>query len=139
MIEWDDRLEDLSAKLARLPAVVAALDGSVNFHIPGIPARSNRLYIRANNRVFKDSKTREYQEKVKLIAYTAVPKDWDRHGDFDVNLAITGTKMDIDAPIKTLLDGLNGVVWNDDKQVHHLDVTIIRSGPPSVSVKVRRI
>lgn len=30
---------------------------------------------------------------------------------------------DLDNYVKTLMDGLNGVAWADDKQVHHIEAT----------------
>lgn len=44
---------------------------------------------------------------------------------------------DLDNAIKTVLDGLNGVAWQDDKQVAHVDATRIDAcSDDSVTVQI---
>jgi len=119
----------------------------IDFEVPGKPHGKERTGddIRTNKdgkqftSHYTPSKTREYEEyvgwrakkemrgqvktdrpvQVMFHAYFKVPKSWPK---WKRELALKGrieptVKPDIDNVEKSILDGLNGIVWNDDAQV----------------------
>ena len=100
--------------------------------INGRPVPKGRPRLGRRGRVFTPEKT--------LIAEAAIREAWDGP-IFDGSVSVIvvfnesttevtvreydGVKSklrgDIDNYVKTLMDGLNGVAWIDDKQVHHVE------------------
>ena len=104
--------------------------------IPGIPHAQGRP--RATNRgkhagVYKDKDSRQYEQNVAAIAFNQLPKDWELiEGAIELTLIfklvrpksvsekkrpLPIVKPDLDNLIKSIKDGLNGIVWHDDKQI----------------------
>lgn len=56
---------------------------------------------------------------VKVTAYFTIPKSWTKAKKLEVvsRGLSPQTKPDIDNIVKVVMDGLNGVAYNDDKQV----------------------
>ena len=46
---------------------------------------------------------------------------------------------DIDNLVKAILDGLNGVLWQDDKQISDLHVTKNLSGTPHIVIDIEEV
>lgn len=87
--------------------------------IPGRPvpkARQRVRLFRSKLITYTPPKTREFEEKVRV--YAKKQKIKKQEGDLAV-LAVfyTGGVGDVDNLLKSLLDGLNGVAWEDDRQV----------------------
>ena len=71
------------------------------------------------------TKTWEAWVRAHALEHCIEPQD----GYWDVTLTFyrkSGRQVDIDNLSKAVLDALNGVVWNDDKQVVHLDLHKLR-------------
>lgn len=100
--------------------------------VQGRPVPKGRPRLGRRGRVFTPEKT--------LIAEASIREAWDGpvfEGSVGIRVVFTetstevtvveyeGTKSklrgDLDNYVKTLMDGLNGVAWHDDKQVHHID------------------
>lgn len=106
----------------------------VTFTVPSRPVPKGRPRMTRYGRVFTPKRTLEAEAAVAA----AYPK---RRGKFTGAIAVvmrftnTGTEVtisqcddtstklkgDIDNYVKTILDGLNGVAWDDDKQVLHIE------------------
>jgi len=87
--------------------------------IPGKPVPKGRHQVRLYRGgviSYTPPKTREFERAVKAYAVKQRVKKQD--GDLAVVVVFytTGT-ADVDNLLKSLLDGLNGVAWEDDRQV----------------------
>jgi len=95
----------------------------VKLIIPGRPVPAVRMTQRSK---FKSRQAQRYLDFKTSLGWEA--RRWIRTPsakDFEVNAVayISPTKdMDVDNLAKSYLDGLNGVVWIDDKQVVKLTV-----------------
>ncbi|MCL6611197.1 MAG: RusA family crossover junction endodeoxyribonuclease [Peptococcaceae bacterium] len=87
--------------------------------IPGRPVPKGRHQVRLYGRkviTYTPAKTREYEKAVKVYAAKQKVKKLD--GDVGIIAVFyTSGPGDTDNLIKSLLDGLNGVAWEDDRQV----------------------
>lgn len=65
-------------------------------------------------------KTRDYERLVGMVASVRRPPEWPLEGTYRVEVhAYFGDRRprDVDNVAKSVLDGLNGVLWRDDRQV----------------------
>lgn len=76
---------------------------------------------------------------VEIEAYYAVPASWSKKRRLSALQGVDRpmTKPDLDNLAKAVLDGMNGIVFEDDKQVVGLSVTKHYSDTPRVEVVVR--
>lgn len=100
--------------------------------INGRPVPKGRPRLGRRGRVFTPEKT--------LIAEASIREAWDGpmfEGEVSMHIVFNETtttvtvseyaggksklRGDLDNYVKTLMDGLNGVAWTDDKQVHHIE------------------
>jgi Holliday junction resolvase RusA-like endonuclease len=72
---------------------------------------------------YKTHEHREYMEQASAATLLAVP--WPKDVELAVRVVLFRPRRigDIDGPIKTLFDALNGRVWVDDSQITDLHVT----------------
>lgn len=111
-------------------------DKTITIIIPGHPHAQGRPKATMRGRhagVYKDKDSRIYEAKVAAIALTQLPDGWEL-----IDQAITLTisfrlirpksvsakkrplptvRPDLDNLIKSIKDGLNGIVWRDDCQI----------------------
>lgn len=87
--------------------------------VPGKPVPKARHQVRLYGKKvisYTPAKTREFEGAVK--AYAIKQKVKKQSGDLAVIAVFyTGGAGDVDNLLKSLLDGLNGVAWEDDRQV----------------------
>lgn len=76
---------------------------------------------------------------VRILAYVTVPRSWPakKRAAALLGLLVPETKPDLDNAAKALLDGLNGVVFVDDKQVADLGARKLYGETPRLEVEVR--
>lgn len=76
---------------------------------------------------------------VEIEAYYAVPASWSKKRRLSALQGVDRpmTKPDLDNVAKAVLDGMNGVVFEDDKQIVGMTVTKHYSDTPRVEVVVR--
>lgn len=136
----------------------------MHFVIFGEPKAKGRPRFRNNGRyvqTYTDATTTNYENLVKLsyleacggvpeilkdevevciIAYFSIPKSTSKK----MKEAMTSGKIlhtkkpDVDNLCKSILDGLNGVAYEDDKQVVKLSCMKMYSDEPRVIVSVKR-
>lgn len=112
--------------------------GKFDFIIEGEPVGKSRPRW-SDGHMYTPKKTREYEEKVKNAYLAAGGIQFEKddsigvviHAHFKIPQSFTGGKRvaamhkmirplkrpDVDNVIKSILDGLNGVAYEDDKQV----------------------
>ncbi len=110
--------------------------------IPGRPVPKGRPRLGVRGRtayVYTPPETREYERLVGLVAKSAGCRPVE--GPVSVELDIfTQRRMDVDNVAKSVLDGLNGVAYEDDNQVVELLVRkhkVTRKEEERVEIEIR--
>lgn len=129
----------------------------IEFEIPGDPVAKQRPRMTKSGHVYTPTKTREYEKLVKeayisnsrgwkydkdvplevrIIAYFPIPKSDSkkRKSEKKRGMIRPTIKSDIDNICKSVLDGLNGVAYADDKQIVSLHASKWYAENPSVKV-----
>src|SRR5574343_38173 len=110
------------------------------------PVSCNRVWRQANGRVIPNTKAvawkRQAAESARLAGVQIMSGPVEIHCRLHPRANKDGTpsktRLDCDAPLKALLDALNGVAYADDKQVHKIVAEIagpVAGGALSVRVK----
>lgn len=110
----------------------------LHFIIPGKPVAKQRVRVVSRGASYTPKETREFEQLVGGYAYLAGARSVDDVSMFSVDIIVTqqipkswskartsaawngvysNHMPDIDNVAKSILDGLNKVVWKDDKQV----------------------
>jgi len=87
--------------------------------------------------VYTPRETRQYEERVAWEAKAAGARVLD--GPVGVRIICVTSRRnrpDLDNAAKSVLDGLNGICWDDDRQVVELHVLSRRGRPERVEVEV---
>jgi len=112
---------------------------AIVFHVPGpvIPKGRPRTVTRdGKSHTYTPKRTKDYEGVVKLYALQARGRRKPFSGNVSLDIEIRGKgRGDLDNQVKSLLDALNGVLYNDDKQVVELHV-IRQNGAAGVTVRV---
>lgn len=74
--------------------------------------------------------------KIEICAFYAMPKSWSKKKRAELAGKPMMQKPDCDNAAKAILDALNGLVYNDDKQVTELHVTKVYSSEDKITVKI---
>jgi len=130
----------------------------LRFTVPGEPVAKERPRaiarvsraggkVTAFARMVTPPKTREYEERFRLIAQAAVSAArwmWSAKDRFHVVLKVyrthDGLGGDLDNVIKACGDAGNGVLWKDDRYVRGIGAMLYQDAHrPRVEVEVRRI
>lgn len=101
------------------------------------PTLLNRLYRHMRGRVVKAEAAKEYHKLVRLLALTQCARK-PLAGDVVLTLNVFRPRNagDVDAPLKLVLDALQGVAYADDAQVAELHVYRWKdAADPRVEVK----
>lgn len=133
---------------------------ALRFSVLGQPVGKARPRF-SRTRVYTPAKTVRYEEQiseaakvamyglppvatdvafdVEIEAYYAVPASWSKKRRISALQGVDRpmTKPDLDNLAKSVLDGMNGIVFEDDKQVVGLTVTKHYSDTPRIEVVVR--
>lgn len=131
----------------------------ISFTIDGEPVAQGRPRF-GQGRVYDPSRSRDFKQYVKLVAsqhkppkplegelhlivnvYRSIPKSmpkYKRELIKEDKLRPT-TKPDVDNYVKSIKDGLKGVIWRDDSQVVSLVVAKWYSENPRVEVVVGEV
>lgn len=132
----------------------------LEFTVPGEPIGKGRpRFVRATGRTYTPERTASYENLVRLTycqaypdrrvpiqsaveiiirAFFRIPESWPKKKKA---AALSGellkvTKPDLDNIIKSVCDGLNGVAWTDDAQIHAINASKDYSATPRVEVSI---
>ena len=132
----------------------------LEFTVPGEPIGKGRpRFVRATGRTYTPERTASYENLVRLMycqaypdrrvpiesaveiiirAFFRIPESWTKKKKA---AALSGellktTKPDLDNIIKSVCDGLNGVAWTDDAQIHTINASKDYSATPRVEVSI---
>ena len=95
----------------------------IKLTIPGRPVPKGRPRLGVHGRkayVYTPPKTKEYENLVGWVARCAGCKPLDGPLVVKLHLFIRGRSGDVDNYCKSILDGLNGIAYEDDDQVVEL-------------------
>jgi len=134
----------------------------LHFHVEGTPVPKKRPRFRQFNGIvqsYTDKGTRTYEDHVRLTSQNAmgsnepletpvgvylyirlpIPKSHSKKRTEDClkGLEKPIKKPDIDNLAKSLLDGMNGVVFKDDSQIISLHCTKVYASEPGVDIMVK--
>jgi Holliday junction resolvase RusA-like endonuclease len=90
------------------------------FTVLGLPQAWQRARVSADGKHFTPPKTRRYERLVATVAGLQRPPAWRLDGTYRVEVHAyfpDARPRDVDNVAKAVLDGLNRVLWNDDRQV----------------------
>ena len=112
-----------------------------NITIPGRPVPKGRPRVARKGRgyvFYTPKETKHYEQAVCLAAREVCKKPLE--GPVAVKLRLyfrkKGNVPDCDNCAKSILDGLNGVAYQDDIQVKHLVVDVYRDTPERAEIEV---
>lgn len=113
----------------------------MTFLVEGNPIPKARPRLGRNGNVYTPRRTTKWETWVGLTAKMRRPQDWDLSGEFAVRLEfqVRTARADVDNLTKSVLDGLNKILWDDDRQVSQCDASRTVGTPAGVVVTVERI
>lgn len=119
---------------------------AVTFTMKGPPVGKQRARVFVDARTGKTractpKETTQYERSIGQYAYSAVQiageGGWTMHARYSLRVVVSygdNRRRDIDNVLKSVADGCNGALWEDDSQVHHMEVTRVFEGEPRTEV-----
>lgn len=106
--------------------------------VPGKPVGKQRPRKGRGNRWYTPRETKEYEARVGELARMALPRGWIRTGRYQVvvDVSTQSRRLDLDNVLKSVLDGLTGTVYEDDRQVDVVSCKREWRGTEGVEVSV---
>src|SRR5262249_36244715 len=98
-----------------------------SFTVPGRPVAKQRArvtFVRGRPLAYTPGKSPEHEESVRWHAKAARIRR--QHGELHLAVRFYGSRGDADNLLKSLLDALNGVAYEDDRQVVEFHVRVYR-------------
>jgi Holliday junction resolvase RusA-like endonuclease len=117
------------------------LGNQVRLHTPEKTARYENLVAMTAQTAMGDRPLIEGAVAVEIVLFTAIPSSWSQKKR---SAALKGvirptTKPDCSNVLKAIEDGMNGIVFVDDKQITDVRVRKFYGEVPSAAVVVREI
>jgi len=113
----------------------------LHFTVRGQPIPKARPVV-ANRRAFTPSKTVAWEQQVAWAARELMRDQPPLTDDLTVQLVFYRKgkrRADIDNLSKSILDAMNGIIFNDDRQIVQLTAAVFyRSTTPGVAVKITK-
>jgi len=107
------------------------------FTVPGRPRGKERPRMGRNGKFYTPRTTREYEETVAWFAKTAYKgeptKDPVR---LDMTIRSSKSKADTSNILKAIEDGMNGIIYVDDRQIKEIHISRIEGDGEGVDVAV---
>lgn len=108
------------------------------FNVPGKPVPCPRARVRGGQGGYYKKAYTLWLDVVKVYATQARLGKKPLSGPVRVTVAFYGahSRADLDNLVKPILDGMNGVIYEDDSQIHRLTIERAPSGDPHAYVEV---
>ena len=93
---------------------------AVRFVVDGKPQGKQRPRLGKGGRVYTPTATKRYERAVSWAALGRRPREWSKKGRFTVEVTMYFPDLhrrDIANVLKAVLDGMQGVLYEDDSQV----------------------
>lgn len=114
---------------------------SIEFVVDGEPVPKMRPRLTRGGRAYTPQRTRDYEYKVGDLARQAIRiAEWDATpGKYALSVTVYRNKRigDLDNFIKSIADGMNGIVWPDDRMVVAIDAFMDDTEPTHSRAVVR--
>lgn len=108
--------------------------------VPGRPVPKGRpRFNRYTGAVYTPQKTIEYENRVFFTAKQVIKEPLKGSVSVEIKVYTTAKSMDIDNVAKSILDGLNGIAYKDDKQVKKLVVEMFESKNEGVEIEIKKL
>lgn len=128
----------------------------VKFSIPTIPVAKQRPRLGKNGCAYTPTKTKVFEQIcklsykyhyfdkeyiiVKILFKFEVPKSYSKKNKEEALKGnIRPTKADIDNYVKSVLDGLNGVAWSDDRYISVIMAEKVFAEKSEIIVEIENI
>jgi len=109
----------------------------VAFTVPGRPRGKERPRMGRNGKFYTPRTTREYEETVAWFAKTAYKEEPTKDPvRLDLTIRSSKSRADISNILKSIEDGMNGIIYVDDKQIEEIHISRIKEGNEGVDVAV---
>lgn len=95
--------------------------------VPGKPVAKDRPRINKSGKMYTTLKTKQYEELVFAKTREVVPVPLEGNVKITIRIYAKNLKSDIDNVIKSILDGMTGAAYENDRQVKALYAEIISS------------
>lgn len=107
--------------------------------IPGRPVPKGRPRLGKNGNVYTPRKTREYEKLVGWCTKQTMKEPLQGDIAMDIKVYIKGPCGDLDNLEKAILDGMNGIAYNDDRQVAALAIQRLKDKKERVEIELWEI
>jgi len=110
--------------------------------VPGKPVGKERPRM-GKHGVYTPTKTKKFERLVYVSALERRPWGWSREGRFDIEVSCYFPDLhrrDVDNVLKSVMDGMKGVIYDDDAQVSVAKVKgMLDRERPRTEIIVRRL
>lgn len=107
------------------------------FTVPGRPRGKERPRIGRNGKFYTPKATREYEGYVAWyarMAYKSEPTE--QPVRLDLTIRSSKSKADTSNILKAIEDGMNGIIYVDDKQIEEIHISRVKGDGEGVDVTV---
>ena len=113
------------------------MDSFVKFTVPGRPRGKERPRMGRNGKFYTPKTTREYEETVAWFAKTAYKEEPTKDPvRLDMTIRSSKSKADTSNILKAIEDGMNGIIYVDDRQIKEIHISRIEGDGEGVDVAV---